>query len=404
MKVSIDIRSISILESNARKMFGLGFGIAVLLVLQIALGISPAGAQEYPFEIDAKSAVLLDGFSNQVIFEQNSQERIGPASLSKIMTLHLAFDALKEGQVHLHDEVIVSEKAWNTGGSKMFIEVGKRVKLIDLLKGIVVSSGNDACVAMAEHLAGKEEVFVTNMNEKAQKLGLKDTQFQNSHGLPAPEQYTTALDIALLASYHVKEHPEMLKFYSLKEFEFGGIQQVNPNDLLWRDEDVDGLKTGHTRESGFHLVATAKKGGQRFIAVVLGARSEYLREKETYRLLEYGFKNFSTIKVFEKGERLEDIRVWMGKVNRVNLMAAAPGIVTVPKGKDKSISWTLQVPSNIFAPVKQGEKLGEVVIEVEGKVLKKVDLLSEGEILKAGLLKRMWHSVILFFTLLFSWL
>ena len=380
-----------------------GFGVAVLLILQIVLGANPAGGEEYSLRIDAKSAVLVDGLSNQVVFEQNSQERIGPASLSKIMTLHLAYDALKKGKVHLHDEVIVSEKAWSIGGSKMFIEVGKRVKWIDLLKGIVVSSGNDACVALAENLAGKEEAFVVWMNEKARKLGLKDTHFLSSHGLPAPGQYTTALDMALLASYHVETYPELLEIYSLKEFEFAGIKQFNRNDLLWRDEDVDGLKTGHTKESGFHIVATAKKVNQRFIAVVMGAGSEVSREKETYRLLEYGFRNFSTVTVFEKGERLKEVRVWKGKVNRLNLMAATPGVVTVPKGKEESVSSSLQIRTKILAPVQEEEKLGKAIIEGEGKILKEVDLLAEGEVLKAGFLKRIWHSFLLFFVRLFSW-
>ena len=403
MKVSTNIRLSSILGFNGRKGFGQGFGVAVLLILQIVLGANPAGGEEYSLRIDAKSAVLVDGLSNQVVFEQNSQERIGPASLSKIMTLHLAYDALKKGKVHLHDEVIVSEKAWSIGGSKMFIEVGKRVKWIDLLKGIVVSSGNDACVALAENLAGKEETFVVWMNEKARELGLKDTHFLSSHGLPAPGQYTTALDMALLASYHVETYPELLEIYSLKEFEFAGIKQFNRNDLLWRDEDVDGLKTGHTKESGFHIVATAKKVNQRFIAVVMGAGSEVSREKETYRLLEYGFRNFSTVTVFEKGERLKEVRVWKGKVNRLNLMAATPGVVTVPKGKEESVSSSLQIRTKILAPVQEEEKLGKAIIEGEGKILKEVDLLAEGEVLKAGFLKRIWHSFLLFFVRLFSW-
>lgn len=402
MKVSIDMRSSSIWGFSGMKTLGRGFGVAVVLILQVFLSANPAGGQEYSLRIDAKSAVLLDGFSNQVMFEQNSQERMGPASLSKMMTLHLAYDALKNGKVNLHDEVIVSKKAWRTGGSKMFIKVGKRVKWINLLKGIVVSSGNDACVALAEHLAGEEEGFVVRMNEKARELGMKDTQFLNSHGLPAPGQYTTARDMAILASYHVETYPELLEIYSLKEFEFAGIKQFNRNDLLWRDEDVDGLKTGHTKESGFHIVATAKKVNQRFIAVVMGAGSEASREKETYRLLEYGFRNFSTVTVFEKGERLKEVRVWKGKLNRLNLVAAASGIVTVPRREKESISSSLQIQTRILAPVLEGDKMGKAIIEGEGKILKEVDLLAEREVPKAGFLKRIWQSFLLFFVRLFS--
>jgi D-alanyl-D-alanine carboxypeptidase (penicillin-binding protein 5/6) len=397
------MRLISILGFSGTKALGRGFRVAVLLILQIVLSVNPAGGQEYSLRIDAKSAVLLDGLSNQVMFEQNSQERMGPASLSKIMTLHLAYDALKKGNVHLHDEVIVSEKAWRTGGSKMFIKVGKGVKWIDLLKGIVVSSGNDACVALAEHLAGEEEVFVARMNEKARELGMKDTRFLNSHGLPAPGQYTTARDMALLASYHVETYPELLEIYSLKEFEFAGIKQFNRNDLLWRDEDVDGLKTGHTKESGFHIVATAKKVNQRFIAVVMGAGSEASRKKEAGRLLEYGFRNFSTVTVFEKGERLREVRVWKGKGSRLNLVAATSGIVTVPRREKESVSSSLQIQRKILAPVLEGDKMGKAIIEGEGKILKVVDLLAERDVPKAGFLKRIWHSFLLFFVQLFSW-
>jgi D-alanyl-D-alanine carboxypeptidase (penicillin-binding protein 5/6) len=403
MKVSIDIRLSSIFGLSRMKELGRGFGVALVLILQIVLSASPARGQEYSLRIDAKSAFLLDGLSNQVVFEQNSQERVGPASLSKIMTLHLAYDALKNGKVHLHDEVIVSKKAWSTGGSKMFVKVGKRVKWIDLLKGIVVSSGNDACVALAEHLAGEEEVFVARMNEKARELGMKDTRFLNSHGLPAPGQYTTARDMALLASYHVETFPELLEIYSLKEFEFAGIKQFNRNDLLWRDEDVDGLKTGHTKESGFHIVATAKKVNQRFIAVVMGAGSEASREKEASRLLEYGFRNFSTVIVFEKGEILKEVRVWKGKGGRLNLVASTSGIVTVPRKEKESISSSLQIQRKILAPVLEGDKLGKAIIEGEGTILKEVDLLAESEVPKAGFLIRIWHSFLLFLVRLFSW-
>jgi len=350
-----------------------------------------------PFEVTARSAVLMDALSDEVVFTQNPEEKIGPASLSKIMTLYLAYDALKNGHAGLGDSVIVSERAWRMGGSQMFIEVGESVKFDDLLKGIAISSGNDACVAVAEYLAGTEEVFVDNMNKKAKELGLKNTVFKDSSGLPQEGQYTTALDMARLARRLALDHPEALEVTSLREFKFNGISQPNRNKLIFADEGVDGLKTGYTQESGYHLVATAKKDGQRFIAVVMGTENDKIREREALKLLNYGFRNFSTVRFFGKGEVLKKIEVWKGKKGEVELAAEDSGIITLPKEQEKSVSVVYELPNWITAPVEKGSTVGKAYIKLQGKTIKQVNMVTKEKVPEAWGLVRLWHSIILFF-------
>ena len=265
---------------------------------------SPSGALHY----DAKSVVLMDGLTGQVLYEQNSNLRISPASFVKVMTLYVVLDAIRTGQFKLDDMVTVSEKAWKrtykTTSSAMFLKVGERVKIEDLLKGVAIASGNDACVALAEHVSGSEEAFVSKMNEKAKLLGLKDSQFRNSDGMPAVDQYTTAVDMATLAKRYIEDHPEALVYHSTVEFEYNGIRQGNRNTLLQKNIGVDGLKTGHVQEAGYHLTATAKRDGQRMIAVVMGCDKMRKRGPEAQKLLEYGFKNFSTVEAVKKGPPL----------------------------------------------------------------------------------------------------
>jgi len=327
-------------------------------------------------QCDAQSAVLMDGLTGQILYEQNPHLKIPPASFVKVLTLYLVFDALRAGQLKLDDQVTVSEKAWRIQGSKMFIKVGDRVKVDDLLKGIAVASGNDACIAIAEHLAGSEEVFATKMNEKAAFLGLKESQFKNSHGMPADDQYTTAMDMALLARRYIEEHPEALALHSTTEFEYHGIRQGNRNTLLQKNIGVDGLKTGHVEESGYHLVATAKRDGQRMIAVVMGCDKVKKRAPETQKLLEYGFRNFSTVEVVKKDTTFGPVKVKRGKSNQVILTAAEDGRVTVPKGKENSVSAVPQLPQSIVAPIQKGQVVAKVLIQNEGKVVKEVNLLA----------------------------
>jgi D-alanyl-D-alanine carboxypeptidase (penicillin-binding protein 5/6) len=346
---------------------------------------APAAQQTTPggLRCDAQSAVLMDAYSGQVLYEQNPHLKIPPASFVKVMTLYLVFDGLRAGTLKMEDLVTVSEKAWRTQGSKMFIGVGDRVKVEDLLKGIAISSGNDACIALAEHMAGSEEVFVSKMNEKAQLLGLKDTQFKNSQGMPADGQHTTAMDMAVLSRRYIEDHPESLAYHSTTEFTYNKIRQYNRNTLLLRGIGVDGVKTGHVEEAGFHLAATAKRDGQRMIAVVMGCDRMKKRATEAQALLEYGFKNFSTVEAVRKGTPFGPVKVRRGKENKVSLTAAEQGRVTVPKGKESSIVVKPELPPNIIAPVQKGQVLAKVFIENEGKVLREIPLVSPVEIPKS---------------------
>jgi D-alanyl-D-alanine carboxypeptidase (penicillin-binding protein 5/6) len=335
-------------------------------------GQAPSGSLQY----DAKSAVLMDGLTGQVLYEQNSDLRISPASFVKVMTLYLVYDAIRAGQLKTDDMVTVSEKAWKIKGSKMFIKVGDRVKVEDLIKGVAIASGNDACIALAEHLSGSEEAFVSKMNEKAKLLGLKGSQFMNSHGMPAEGQYTTAMDMAILSKRYIEDHPESLVFHSTVEFEYNGIRQGNRNTLLQKNIGVDGLKTGHVEESGYHLAATAKRDGQRMIAVVMGCDKMRKRGSEAQKLLEYGFKNFSTIEAVKKGATFGPVKVKRGKLNQVTLTAAEEGRVTVAKGKENLVSAVPQLPQFIVAPIQKGQVLAKVLIQNEGKVAKEINLLA----------------------------
>jgi len=264
----------------------------------------------------------------------------------------------------------------------MFIKFGERVKVEDLLRGIAVVAGNDACVALAEHIAGSEEVFVTKMNEKAKLLGLKDSQFKNSHGMPARDQYTTTFDIAILARRYIEDHPEALVLHSIKEFEYHGILQQNRNILLRRNIGVDGLMTGQLEVSGYHLLATAKRDSQRMIAVVMGCDTLQKRAKEAQKLLEYGFRNFSTVQAVKKGDLFGPEKVIKGKPNKVHLIPAEEGWVTVARGKENSISVNSEMAKPITAPVQKGQVVGKVVIQSEGKVLREIALLSSSDVPK----------------------
>ena len=336
---------------------------------------------------DAESAVLMDGLTGQVLYEQNPNLKIAPASFVKVMTLYLVYDAIRAGQLKMDDLVTVSERAWKrawkTDSSKMFIKVGDRVKVEDLMKGVAIASGNDACIALAEHLSGSEEAFVSKMNEKAKFLGLNDSQYKNSDGMPAEGQYITAMDMATLSRRYIEAHPEALVLHSTVEFEYNGIRQGNRNTLLQKNIGVDGLKTGHIRESGYHLTATAKRDGQRMIAVVMGCDKVKKRALEAQKLLEYGFKNFSTVEAVKKGATFGPVKVSRGKLKEVTLTAAEDGRVTVAKGKESSVSAAPQLPQSIVAPFQKGQVVAKVLIQNEGKVAKEISLLASVDVEKS---------------------
>jgi len=346
-------------------------------------GQAPSGSLQY----DAKSAVLMDGLTGQVLYEQNPNLKISPASFVKVMTLYVVFDAIRAGQLKTDDMVTVSERAWKrtykTKSSTMFLKLGERVKVEDLLKGVAIVSGNDACVALAEHLSGSEEAFVSKMNEKAKSFALKDTQFKNSDGGAADGQYTTAMEMAILSKRYIEDHPEGLTLHSTVDYTYNGIKQGNRNTLLQKNIGVDGLKTGHLEEAGYHLVATAKREGQRMIAVVMGCPKQSKRGPEAQELLEYGFKNFSTVEAVKKGATFGPVKVKRGKLNQVLLAAAEEGRVTVGKGKENLVSVTPQLPQFVVAPVRKGQVVAKVLIQNEGKAAKEVNLLASSDVEKS---------------------
>lgn len=334
-------------------------------------------------QCDAQSALLMDGLTGEVLYEQNPDLKIPPASFVKVLTLYLVLDAVRAGQLKMEEMVTVSEKAWKTQGSKMFIHVGDRVKAEDLIKGIAVVSGNDACIALAEHLAGSEEVFVSKMNEKAKALGMKNSHFGNSHGMPAENQVATAMDMAILSKRYIEDHPEALAIHSTIEFEYNGIKQGNRNTLLQKNIGVDGLKTGHIEESGYHLVATAKRDSQRMIAVVMGCDKMKKRAPEAQKLLEYGFRNFSTVEAVKKGDSFGPLKVKRGKINQVSLAAAGTGRATVPKGKENLVSVIPELPPSVTAPIEKGRVLAKVLIQKEGKTVQEIDLHASSDVKKS---------------------
>jgi D-alanyl-D-alanine carboxypeptidase (penicillin-binding protein 5/6) len=371
--------------------------MSIWLTVLLLGSLKAAWAQEmpHPFAVAVKSAVLIDVNSGEFLYGQNPDERIKPASFVKLMTLFLIFDGVDQGQVLLQDKVWISEKAWRTGGSKMFVRQGDRIPLEELIKGIAVVSGNDACVAVAEFLQGNEQAFVARMNEKVRELQLQNTQFQTVNGWPAPDQYTSARDMALMARAYLQAHPQAIQYHKIKEFTHENIRQKNRNGLLWRDPTVDGLKTGHTENAGYHLLATAKRGDQRFIAVVMEAKSEAIREREALRLLNYGFRNFASVSLFKQGDVLVRLPVWKGTVGEVELAASEPGIVTLPIDLQADVSWQARTPERLFAPIKSGQSIGEAVIATKEKVFKTVPLVAVQDVPLAGAFRQVFHSATL---------
>ena len=369
--------------------------LCLAIILTSTVKLSWAQEMPHPFAVAVKSAVLIDANSGEFLYGQNPDERINPASFVKLMTLFLVFDAVDQGQVLLQDKVWISEKAWRTGGSKMFVRQGDRIPLEELIKGIAVVSGNDACVAVAEFLQGNEQAFVAKMNQKAQELKLENTQFQTVNGWPARDQYTSARDMAIIARAYLQAHPQAIKYHQLKEFTHENIRQKNRNGLLWRDPTVDGLKTGHTENAGYHLLATAKRDDQRFIAVVMGAKSEAIREREALRLLNYGFRNFASVSLFKQGDVLVKLPVWKGTVGEVELAASEPGIVTLPIDLQADISWQARTPERLFAPITSGQSIGEAVIATKEKVFKTVPLVAVQNVPLGGFFREAFDSAVL---------
>ncbi len=345
--------------------------------------------------LDASSFFLMDFDSGHIIADSNSDKRVSPASITKIMTAYVAFNELTNGNLSLDNQVTISEKAWRTGGSKMFVEVNKQVSIENLLKGMIIQSGNDASIAIAEHIAGDEATFAELMNQHAKRLGMKNTHFANSTGLPHPEHHSTARDLAILARALIREFPEYYKWHSIKEFTFNNIKQYNRNKLLWRNESVDGVKTGYTEKAGYCLVASAYRDGMRLISVVMGATSENARNSDNQTLLNYGFRFFETHKLYGAQDTLAETKIWKGQTDNLKLGLDQDLYVTIPRNHYKDLNATMEIDKRIQAPVKRGSSLGIVNITLGEEIIASKSLLALGSIKKGGILKRVYDEILL---------
>lgn len=357
-----------------------------------------------PPQIAASSYILLDAVTGKVIVEENSDVQLPPASLTKIMTAYIAEVEIDNGNMSLDDEVHISEKAWRTQGSKMFVDVNSNVRVEDLLRGIIIQSGNDASVAMAEHIAGSEDAFADMMNQHAQRLGMSNTFFMNSSGLDTEDRYNimSARDLSTLARATILEHPAHYSIYAEREFTYNGIRQPNRNTLLFRDRNIDGMKTGWTTAAGYCLVASGERDGMRLISVVMGTASEDARATESQKLMTYGFRYFETSKLYDAGDLLSSSKVWSGKENSVELGMTEEVVATIPRGQSGSLQATLNIDETITAPIELGQVLGTVQISFGDEIIYEGNVAALQAVERAGFIKRFIDFLTMFFTNLFS--
>lgn len=352
--------------------------------------------------LDNKGYILIDATSGKVIAEKNADTRMAPASLTKLMSLYIISSALKNGSIHLDDKVIISKKAWQTEGSRMFVKAGDEVLVRDLLQGIIVASGNDATVAMAEFVAGTEEAFTNVMNTQAKNLGMVNSHFLDSTGLPNPDHYSTPRDLAILAQALIKSFPDDYKLFSEKWFTYKGIRQPNRNRLLWRFQYADGLKTGHTNDAGYCLVASASKDGMRLISVIMGSPNDEARTEDSMRLLTYGFRFYETHKLYNADTAIAKARVWKAENKEVALGLSKDLYVTAPAGQYKNIKPVVQVNDNIKAPVLKGQQYGTLNIMLNNQVLTSAPLVALNNNAKGGFWRRVSDSLNFSYYKLFS--
>ena len=374
--------------------------LKLLKILLIIPFIFNAYAEEPRFyipeapSIAAKAYVLMDHNSGIILAANNENEKRAPASLTKLMTSYVVFKRLKEEFITLDDEVKISEKAWRTGGSKSFIEVGKMIKLEDLLQGMIIQSGNDASVALAEHVAGSEGTFVLFMNDYAQQIGMENTRFENASGLPHDDQYTTAKDMALLSSAMIRDFPVYYEWYSQKEFTYNNITQTNRNKLLFTDSTVDGLKTGWTQKAGYCLVTSANRVDMRLISVVLGSDSPAIRTSETEKLLDYGFRFFETQSVNDISHQ---VRVYKSEKANIKVGVADSSFLTLPRNQFRYTTQTINLNQDLIAPINQGEQVGELVVSFNDQNIATLPLIALENAPEAGFISKMIDTIKLLF-------
>jgi serine-type D-Ala-D-Ala carboxypeptidase (penicillin-binding protein 5/6) len=366
----------------------------------LVLSLSSAFAQSVPVPtLAAKSWLLLDATSNQVIAAQEPNLRIEPASLTKLMTAYLAFAALKEKKLDINQMINVSVRAWKVdpSSSKMFIDPATPVSVNDLLYGLIVQSGNDAAVAVAEAVSGTEDAFVTLMNREVERMGLKSTHFSNAHGLPSEANYSTAQDLSVLAARLIADFPDFYKIYSTKQFTYNKITQPNRNRLLWLDPTVDGMKTGHTQAAGYSLISSARRpnasGERRLISVMIGTASDQARAQESQKLLNWGFQNFDTIKLYAKGQAVATPEIWKGVQNQIKVGFIQDVFVTVPKGMAEKIKPVLERKEPLIAPIPINTKVGTLKLMADGKAVAELPVLALEQVNQASIFGRAWDSV-----------
>ncbi len=368
----------------------------------LALGLSLFAFQSFAAEVPAAPALeasaylFFDAQSGQILSSKNPDARIEPASLTKLMTAYLTFDALKNGRLKLDQQLTASEKAWKSEGSRMFLDPKVPVSVDNLIKGMIVQSGNDACVTLSEAIAGSEEGFAQMMNAQAKKLGMNNSHFANSTGLPDPQLYTTVRDLATLSNALIRDFPQYYPTYSIKSFTYNNITQPNRNLLLYRDSSVDGLKTGHTDSAGFNLIASSKRDGRRVITVVVGTKSMEARATESSKLLNWGLSHFQTPKLYDAGKPLSKVKVYKGSENELDVGFLQAVYVTLPRGSDE-VTPVLETIQPVVAPVKKGAELGTLKLMSGNKVLAERKVVALQDIEEAGFFGRMWDSIVLWF-------
>ncbi len=366
---------------------------AFVFLLPALLAHAQQPAAVPPPPIAAKAYLLVDFNSRQPLAQHNPTQRVEPASLTKLMTAYLTFNALKQKTLKPEQVVAVSTRASKSEGSRMFIEPNKPVTVNELMRGMIVQSGNDASVALAEAMGGTEEGFAQMMNREAQRLGMKNTNFVNSTGFSHPQHYTTAHDLSLLASAIIADYPEYYALYSLKEYRYNNITQANRNRLLWVDPAVDGMKTGHTENAGYCLIASARRGPRRLLSVVLGTSSESVRATESQKLLNYGFQFYDTVRLYEKNQPVSSVRIWKGSANEVSGGFLEDLYVSLPKGVRDKLKATVETQQPLVAPIASGQKLGVLRVELDGKPYGEFPVVALQEVPLAGILGRGWDSL-----------
>lgn len=381
------------MKLSIRSIFGPFVVLLLLVTMQSLQAAGPIFTPAAP-SVAGTSFFLMDFDSGRVLAEKDPDKRVSPASLTKIMTVYVVFSELKAGHLTLDEKVTVSKNAWQTGGSKMFIEVNKQVSVENLLQGVIIQSGNDASVALAEHVAGSEQTFAAMMNAQASKLGMVNSHFENATGLPSPNHYSSAHDLALLAQAVIRNFPEYYRWDSQKEFTYNNITQKNRNLLLWRDESVDGLKTGYTEDAGYCMVASAKRDDMRLISVVMGTASSIARANESQSLLNYGFRFFETHKLYDAGAQLTETRVRKGETSKLTVGLAEELYVTAPRRHFNELKAETEIDKAIIAPINKGDTVGTLNVTLGGEVIVSKPLVALDNIAEGGFFRRLYDAVL----------